>query len=650
MKKLFLPIALATVVVFVAAAAKEQKQKDVLMRVNGKPVTSEEFMYYYNKNNTQQQTPQSLDEYVDLFVNYKLKVADAEAVGLDTTAAFRAEFEKYVNDLSAPYMADTTVLQGLRNEELARMQTMRKVRHIMLPMGQTADEYLANRNRLDSIRKLIVGGADFVDLAKKFSSDRSAERNGGTLGWIHGCQLPYAFEKVAWETPVGQLSAVFEDAPYGFHIVEPLEEQPDMQVKVSHILLLTRGKDDAEVKAIEQRADSLHQLLKAGADFADMARRYSQDPGSARVGGELQWFGRGQMVPEFEEESFTLPIGSISEPFKTSYGFHIVKKDGEREGIDASEAMPRINATMARDERAMAPRRAMLDRYMADNNIVINPSILKKAHLKLNTKSQKVDSALFVQLEKDGSKLAVLKNRNLTVGDVVKRLPRETMSSASATMLFDKYAKEAMDEVVSEEIREGLQQNNPEFRNLVNEYRDGILLFEVSNRNVWDRGNTDTEGQQAYFDQHRSDYVWAAPKYKMVIVSAMNDSIGRAAEQWLNENPVEVDSLVTALRSKFGRNVKAERKIMAEGEDPVVDYLGFGHKHPVKVGRWVYFFPYSKELLEQPQEPRDVRGDLVPDYQNWLEKQWIEQLRKKYPIEINNNELDKLRSAVPTQQ
>lgn len=644
MKKLLLPIALATAVVFVATAAKEKKESPVLMSVNGKPVTSEEFMYYYNKNNTQQQTPQSLDEYVDLFINYKLKVAEAESAGVDTTAAFRNEFDKYVEDLSAPYMADTTVLQGLRNEEFARMQNMRKVRHIMMPLGSTPDEALANRQKLDSLRTAILGGADFGELAKKYSSDRSAERNLGDMGWIHGCQLPYPFEITAWNTPINEISEVIEDAPYGFHIIQPLDEQPDNQVKVRHILLLTRGKNAEEAKQIREQIDSLYQVLKDGADFADIARRFSQDPGSARQGGELPWFGRGQMVAEFDEESFTLPVGALSEPFKTSYGYHIVKKEGEREHITEEEAMPRINATMVRDERAQAPRRALFNRYMADNNIVINPEMLQKAHLKIN-KYQKIDSAAMVKLEKDGTKLATLKKGKLTVGDVIKRMPKLEMSPAAAIMVFDKRANEALEEAVSDEIRNSLQENNADFRNLVNEYRDGILLFEVSNRNVWDRGNTDTEGQKEYFEQHRDKYTWSAPKYRMVIVSAMTDSIGRAAEQWLKENPVEVDSLVQAIRTQFGRNIKAERKIMAEGEDPIVDYLGFGHKNPGKVGRWVYYFPYQMELLEQPSEPRDVRGELVPDYQNWLEEQWIEQLRKKYPVEINKKEMERLRTA-----
>lgn len=644
MKKLFLPIALATAVVFVAAAAKEKSQSAVLMTVNGKPVTSEEFMYYYNKNNTQQQTPQTLDEYVDMFVNYKLKVAEAEASGVDTTAAFTSEFNKYVEDLSAPYMADTTVLQSLRDEAFARMKNMRRVRHIMMPIGVTPDEAITNRAKLDSLRTVIIGGGNFGEIAKKYSSDPAAQRTLGEMGWIHGSQFPYPFEVTAWNTPIGEVSEVIEDSPYGYHIIQPLEEQPDKQVKVRHILLLTRGRDADAIKQIKETADSLYQVLKDGADFADVAKRYSQDPGSANRGGDMPWFGRGQMVAEFEDESFTQPVGAISEPFKTTFGYHIIKKEGERDGITAEEALPRINASMARDERAQAPRRAMLKRYMADNNIVINPAMLKKAHLKLN-KYQKIDSAIMVNLEKDGTKLATYKTGKLTMGDVVKRMPKLTMSPEAAIMVFDRYANDALDEAVTAEMRNGLQQNNAEYRNLVNEYRDGILLFEVSNSNVWDRGNTDTEGQKEYFEQHRGDYVWAAPKYKMVIVSAMNDSIGRAAEQWLKENPVEVDSLVQALRAKFGRNIKAERKIMAEGEDPVVDYLGFGHKNPGKVGRWVYYFPYEKELLEQPAEPRDVRGELVPDYQNWLEKQWVEQLRKKYPVVINQKELEKLRTA-----
>lgn len=251
-EKILIPAALIAAAILSGAA---KKNDPTLMTVNGKPVKVSEFTYLYNKNNQQQAEPQTLDEYVDMFVNYRLKVADAEAAGLDTTAAFKKEYDGYCDDLAKPFLTDSTVVEKLSREAYERMKKNVKVSHIMLPIGRTPDERMANRARLDSIRTAILNGADFGDMAVKYSSDRSAQRNRGSMGYVKSGSFPYPFEYAAYNTPVGQISEVIDDAPYGWHIIRVDDVRPDAgEWHARHILKLTRGLDEAAATAKKLRS------------------------------------------------------------------------------------------------------------------------------------------------------------------------------------------------------------------------------------------------------------------------------------------------------------------------------------------------------------------------------------------------------------
>lgn len=648
MKKLILPIALAGIVL-AAGAKKSQNQDDaVLMTVNGKDVTVGEFNYLYNKNNSQQSQPQTLDEYVDLFINYKLKVADAEAAGIDTTEVFRKEYVGYCNDLASPFLTDSTVMDRLRHEAYDRMATSRRVSHIMMPLGRTVDEKLTNRRRLDSIRTEIVEGrAKFPDMARKFSSDRGAVRNGGSQGWIHAGSMPYPFELMVYTTPVGQISEVFEDAPYGYHIVWVEEERPEEQVEARHILKMTRGVDSLTAVKKKQQIDSIYALLRDGVSFHRLAVMESDDPGSARQGGMLGWFSRGQMVPEFESAAFSQPDSAISEPFKSAFGYHIVQTLGHRQRPEYAEAVKRIDNSIARDERAEEPARAKLEVFKKQYSAQVRPDALQAMKDKM-AQAGSVDSAFMNALHADYTTIGTIGNhKNLLVKDAAAKMPALTApaSPQAAYEAYEAAANAALDEAVTAYARENLAEIDPDFRNLINEYRDGILLFEISNRNVWDRPNHDKDGLQQYFEANRAKYAWDQPRYKVIIISATTDSIAQAAQQWLEANQPPLDSIVAKMRQEFGRNVKVERKVRAEGTDAVVDYLGFGGEKPKNHNKWTAYAGYQGHMLTAPEEPVDAGADLVNDYQQYLEQAWIKELKSKYPVKINKKELKKLRKV-----
>lgn len=642
MKKQLLIPALALVALAVCAAPK--KSDPVVMTVAGKDIHQSEFQYLYEKNNRQQLAPQSLEEYVDMFVVYKLKVADAEAAGIDTTETFRKEFDGYCAELAAPYMRDSLVEKRLIDEAYARMATQRKVSHILVPLGSTAAEREANRALLAAVRDSIVNhGADFAEMARRHSADRSALRNGGSMGWFGPGRFPYPFELAAYTTPVGTVSEVFEDAPYGYHIVYAEAERPNAgRVEARHILKLTQGRSPEEAQAQKARIDSIYTLLQGGADFAELARKESEDPGSAAEGGKLPAFGAGMMVPEFEEAAFSLGAGEISKPFATAYGYHIVQTL-EHLGIGSlEEELDGIKAQIGRDQRSQMPEQERIAQFKTLYGCSVDSAALTALRTRLAADTVTPPVAIKA-LCADATPIARIGSRSLTVGEMASLVPDNVRAaSADAYTTFESALSTGVDDAVRSEARRRLEAENADYRNLVGEYRDGILLFEISNRNVWDRSTADREGLEAHFAANRSAYSWDRPHYKGYVVFATSDSVATAARTFLADNKVERDSLVKTLRDNFGRDVKVERVTTGRGDNAIVDHIAFGGERPEAPGRWVAWFSYDGRVIDAPEEAADVRGAVAADYQQTLEKAWVESLRAKYPVKLNKKALKKL--------
>ncbi len=639
-KKPFIISALACAAILSASASKNADP--VLMTINGKDVRQSEFEYLYHKNNLQQLAPQSIDEYIEMFIVYKLKVADAEAAGLHQTDAFTKEFNGYCAELSRPYLRDSIVEKRLIEEAYARMATSRKVSHIMLPLGSTYDEKEANRMKLDSIRTAIVNGsADFGEMAVRYSSDRSARVNNGSMGYINVNSYPYPFEKTAWETPVGEISPVIEDAPFGFHIIRVEDERPNPgKVEARHILKLTNGLSEEEGTAKKAQIDSIYNLLASGGDFDAIARAESEDPGSAANGGRLGWFGPGEMVKEFEDAAFGLKDGGISAPFKTAYGYHIVQTLAHRGIGTLAEESERIKAAISRDMRSVMPETERMAQLKAELGVKIDSTGLMQARSRMTGDSP---AEQLRSLQADNSLIATVGNRTISIGDVINYIPSNVLEGANdAFTVLNSGLENKINETVVEETRKNLAENNSEYRNLTNEYRDGILLFEISNRNVWERSASDTEGLQKFFSANRAKYTWDKPHYKGYVIFATNDSIAGEAQKYLAANQVENDSLVSVMRANYGRNIKIEKVVTGKGENAIVDNVAFNGERPEAPGRWTAWFGYAGRVIDTPEEANDVRGAVASDYQQLLESEWIKALRKKYKVKLNKKALKAL--------
>ncbi len=646
MKKPILFTAIAAMVLTSMSSMWAKKTDDpVLMTVNGKDVRLSEFQYLYNKNNDQQSQKQPIDEYVDMFINFKLKVADAEAEGIDTTAAFRNEFASYRRTLAAPYLTDSTVLNNLVEEAYNRMTEDVDVMHLMLPRGHNDAEAAEMHHKLDSLRTLLVNGADWAEVAKANSVDPGVARNNGHMGWMSANQYPYSFEVVAYNTPVGEISGII-DTEFGHHIVKVLGRRPARgQVLVQHILkLFPRGNNVDNSPEQKAAIDSLYTALLAGADFDEMAKTESEDPGSARQGGRLPWFGTGRMVPEFEDVSFALADGEMSKPFATSYGWHIVKRIESRGVGTLDDNKAALIKIVSGDERGTLPVKSCLDRLKKQYKSTVNQKGLDKVMSLVVANNEQLDSALVAQLRNDNTVVFTVNKRNHTIAECIGRVKISVpVKMESARMYITDAVNREMDEATFEAERDNLAARYPEYGYFVNEYRDGMLLFEVSNRKVWEKASKDKEGLERYFQANRDRYTWEQPKYKGMIIFTPNDSVEQAVKAYMADKTIAPTSLSDELKQQFGRDVKVERVIAAKGDNAIVDAAAFGADKPAPSGRWTNYFAYAGKIINAPEEAADVRGQVTTDYQAQLEQEWISQLRERYPYKVNQKVLDSMK-------
>jgi peptidyl-prolyl cis-trans isomerase SurA len=583
MKKTILSIVLASASLL--GIAQEDK---VLMTINGEDIMASEFLYIYEKNNQETSLEKkTMDEYLDLFVNFKLKVTEAMAQGVDTTEAFKKELAGYRAQATPKYLQDNDAIDSLVVLSYNRMAKIRKASHIAVqcPMDADSATVAAAEAKINELRERVTVGLPkevkkgrkkvtvcepegFAEVAVLYSEEPSAKQTKGALGWIQPFRYVYSFEDAVYTTPVGEVTPVFR-SPYGFHIAKVEGERDFEEVRASHIMKMTPMGDIQRMADAQVAMDSIYQLaIQDSTDFAALAQANSEDRGSAMRGGDLGWFGRGAMVQPFEDITFDLEIGAISKPFQTRFGIHISKLH-EKRGIQPLDSM-----------RAQILRQVQRDQRMQ----IAEQSFINKTRAAYN-------------------------------------LPAE-MSDADVKAYADAH----------------LEEKYADLRNLVKEYHDGILLFDVSLREVWDKANQDTEGLAAYFKANKKNYTWDAPRYKGSIIYAKNEVAAKAAKQIVKS--AHPDSVLSYLNQRVNVDsvmyVRVERGIWEAGKNSAVDKYGFKSKAAeyTPSEEFPIVVPVGK-VIKSPQEYTDERAKVTTDYQDYLEKAWIKTLREKYPVVIN---------------
>ena len=586
MKKVLLSIVLLTGAIM--GFAQEDK---VLMTINGEPVMLSEFLYIYEKNNQETSLEKkSKEEYLDLFINFKLKVTEAIAQGVDTTEAFKKELAGYRAQATPKYMQDNEAVDSLVELSYKRQANVRRAAHIAIQCPANADSVaeaealakinLARERVTTGVEKKVKKGRKwitvrepeaFANVAREMTEDPAGKENGGELGWIQVFRYVYPFEEAVYNTPVGGVTEVFR-SPYGFHIALVEEERAFEEVHAAHIMKMTPRGGEATAGQAKKDIDSLYQVVLAGADFAEVASANSDDKGSAMRGGDLGWFGRGMMVQPFEDITFGMQPGEMSEPFATRFGWHFVKLY-EKRGIQPLDSV--------RNQLLMQVKRDV--RYQEADK-----SFIKKTRAEYN-------------------------------------LPAE-MTNEEVKAYADAH----------------LEEKHADLRNLVREYHDGILLFDVSLREVWDKANKDTEGLAAYFKAHKKAYTWDEPRYKGYMIYAKNEAAAKAAKQIIKS--ANADSIMSYIDQRINvdsvQYVKVEQGLWTAGKNAAVDKYGFKNKTAEYTAseEFPVVVPVGK-VLKAPQEYTDVRSQVTTDYQDYLEEQWIATLREKYPVVVNKEVL-----------
>lgn len=617
----------------------------VLMKINGKPVLKSEFEYIYNKNNSNNSLDKkTLDEYVDLFVNFKLKVEEAKTQGLDTTKSFINELSGYRSQLTKPYLTDAKVDESVLQEAYSRLKEDVEVSHILIrlqPNALPADTLVAWK-KINTIAKRIEK-EDFGKVAKEVSEDESAKENNGYIGWISAFRTVYPFETMAYNTKPGTISKPVRTA-FGYHIVKVQNRRESLgEILVAHIMRFTEQGNDAKNKAAKISIDSIYERVKAGDDFGKLASALSDDKGSASKNGELPWFGTGRMIPEFENAAFALKNkGDVSVPIQSSYGWHIIKLI-DRKGIETFENMKEdLQSKVKRDERASLGLKSFVSKLKKDYNFSVNNESLA-AYYSLLDKKTLTDSIFKLEIAKLAKPIMTIADKTFTQTNFSNFLNANTYTdkTVASEIIDEKFAAFAEKELLAYEDGQ-LENKYDDFRFLMQEYHDGILLFEVSNNEVWEKASKDTEGLAKYFNEHKADYKWEKPHFKGRLISCKDKETFKAAKAIVKKS--HNDSIDKYLRTRLNdsiQHVKVEKNIYILGDNKQVDKLAFKSKAAVEADKdYPFVFVSGKMLKSLPEDYTDVRGLVTADYQEYLEKAWIAKLRSKYPVEIDKKILE----------
>ena len=646
-----------------AQTDSEDIQTEYVLTVGGEGVTLNDFKHIYGKNNRDSIiTPELLDEYMDLFIKFKLKVMEAEYLGMDTVADYIKELAGYRKQLARPYLVDIDLLDELVQEAFDRQQEEIHARHILVsvnPDALPADTIRAWR-RISLLKARVESGEDFTEVAKSKggSDDPSAADNGGDLGWFTAFSMIYNFEVAAYSTPVGEISNIVRTR-FGYHFLK-VDGRRDArgEVQVAHIMVRVPDvTQKAMLESTKATIDAVSAFLKAGETFESLALKYSDDATTASKGGVLPWFGTGKMVEEFENNSFALENdGDISEPFLSSYGWHIVKRLGFKGLVSFDEVKNSLKKKVSRDSRADKTRSSFLNKLKSEygftqdarrvSNLVISvnqtDSVFHKGHPIENVKKSELGRSLF---SIDGNKTTVQDFINYANTQKHRGLNRPS------EMILKSLIHQMVEENLLAYEDERLEDKHSDFRLLIEEYHDGILLFELTDNKVWSRAVRDTSGLEEFHANNSELFMWPE-RLDIAVYTCEDAKLAKKVKKGVKTG-ADIESMRRELIGERPLAIRTESALYPEGTNTWADTVFYAISKGTfnlksKAPRFMTFevgvegivLVDVRELVPPtPKSLEEARGQVIASYQDHLEKEWIMALRRKYPIEINTSVL-----------
>ncbi len=627
-----------------------QVNDPVLFSVAGQAVKVSEFDYIYNKNNGKEAdySKKSLTDYLKLYTKFKLKVQAAKDMQVDTIPALIKELEGYRQQLTSNYLNDKEVTDRLAREVYERQKKDLLLNHILFslsPNATGADTMQAFTQATNAIR-MIKTGMKWAEVAK-MSNDLNSAQKGGRLGWFTS-MFPdgfYDLENAAYSTPPGEINQMPIRTRLGYHVLRVEIERPAFRrMEAAHILIkkATKGTNDV---ASQTKADSIYKLLKEGQSFEELARTLSQDKSTAPQGGNIGYFGINQFEPAFEDEAFKLAKdGDISMPVESSIGWHIIKRLRKDEEIPYERAKRKIQVDIQRDQRFNVAQSTFIEKIKEEAGYKENPEALKNFASQMDSNFYTYKWRVPESLKNE--RLFTLGNKEfntLDFAEYVKTNTRQRLQGGDSKDIMSTL-KNMQKEFSSQkclQFEEGkLEEKYADFKALMREYREGILLFEATKNVVWDKASEDTTGLKAFYEKNKMNYKWDE---RAVIHSINMDTTDKKLVDEIYKFAKK--NTIDKVMEKFDPDKKyiSYQKNTAEKKSPD-SYKGISFSKgaitdlSLDSGLTSYTFRKVEEILPVSFKSIDeARGYIIADYQDYLEVMWVEELKTKYPVQLNEN-------------
>ena len=630
-------------------------QNDIILEINNKKITVDEFLYIYKKNNSDvnAMSYEALKDYMDLFVNFKLKVEDAIDTKLDTVSSFKKEISQYRKQIAQPYLNDSKIEEEIIAEYYDKMQYDVNTRHILikLPKEPSPDDTIKAFNKINDIYKKLTEGEDFTTVAKEYSEDPSVSKNDGELGYRTVFNFVYEYETAMYNTPVGSISLPFR-TEFGYHILQVIDKRPAKgKYNIAHIMkIYPPDASNLTKESVKKQIIEIENKLKAGESFAKLAEENSDDRRTAALGGIIGWITvSGKMIKEFEDAAFALENeNDISPIIQTTYGFHIIKLVSKEPIPSFEDAKTSIKNQISNSARIQKSRNAVIEKLKNEYNFTVYPNCINNFYTYVTDSIFEGSWEIDNKWNLDKNLVFTFAGKTFTQKDFANYLEKQNKKQTRKNIkyfvdeCFQKYQDEEL--ISYEELQ--LENKYPDFKYLYNEYHDGILLFELTDKNVWSKSIENTNGLEKFYEENKSDYRWDY-RYDVKTYKTKDEKITSKLEKALKKN-LDDTKTIDKLNKKDANTVVLENHTINEKNITLsIDSLINKYNIPETDG-YVKIIPDKTQLsvikviAPSTKNLDESRGKITADYQDYLDKQWVLELREKYPVVVHDDVLKKI--------
>jgi len=641
-------IAAALVMICVGGYAQKNDPKAATLFTVGKEkTTADEFLYLYKKNHPAKEdfTDQKLDEYLNLFINFKLKVTEARARGIDKTPEFIKEYNTYKDELRKPYLPESKILDSLVKLTYDRLHKEVSAAHILINVKSDASpaDTLQAYNAALSIKTQVLAGEDFAAKAALYSDDPTTKNSSGNLGYFTALQMVSPFEEAVYGNKTGDVVGPVRTS-FGYHIIKVGETRPARgEVEVSHIMLRAGNRDEVKAKSL---IVEIREKLNKNEKWEDLVKQYSEDPGSKDTGGKLRPFGVGSRIPpEFEAVAFSLKNpGDISDPFQTSFGWHIVRLEKKISLPSFEESTASLKSRIARDPRLQVSKQALLNKLKKNFGFTENATTKTKVLSLADTTLMKGKWKISGSFSAGKEVLFTIQGRKVTAYNFLTYVQQhQRMNSMTPEKYMEYLYMTYTESMIHEAFENKLIASNPEYEMLLKEYYEGILLFDIMEKEVWKKASEDSVGQRGFFEAHPELYKSGERVNATIYYADSKSNLELLSKSILAKDSIQARDILKA------RNVYSETGTFQRDDRPALRDITWkpGH-YASQNGNTFHLIVVNKMIPPGALSFEDARASVISEYQNELEKNWLESLRKKYPVKVNdktkNNVVEKLKS------